>query len=299
MCHLARNTKSPKIHQAFPPSKQSNAQTSAPWTVLASLSVSAPGSRWQRPWSNTHNSPVVVEVSRCAGEAQNAAVDFCPVEETHLYLVNTKRKKHREEQLVLVVTTTKKSRHFPWCRPFFWFPLFGINHTTLPNLGLTDDFVRSGINGLNTWDRAENCAKPCRAIWPGLFRLQTQILCVARNSLGFPDFKSSRVKALLREETNKHNGSCSSCSSCWSLWWVEVFLGIEIWKVGKHCERASATMTCNSSQFSDAKPEVLLSIYRGHIHLGCMVLPSLQSIWFVYPLCFLLSKTPWNENGCS
>ena len=34
-------------------------------------------------------------MSRCAGEAQNAAVDFCPVEETHLYLVNTKRETPR------------------------------------------------------------------------------------------------------------------------------------------------------------------------------------------------------------
>ena len=75
--------------------------------------------------------------------------------------------------------------------------------------------------------------KPCRARRPGLFRLQTQILCVARNSLG-TDFKSSRRK----RPTNicYHVDHVDLCHGWRS------FLGSKFVKSRKQFERVSATM---------------------------------------------------------
>lgn len=44
--------------------------------------------------------------------------------------------------------------------PIFWLVSFWHQAYHSSNLGLTDDFVRSGINGLNTWDRVENWGNP-------------------------------------------------------------------------------------------------------------------------------------------
>lgn len=155
--------------------------------------------------------------------------------------------------------------------PFFWLVSFWHQAYHSSNLGLTDDFVRSGINGLNTWDRVENWGNP-----------------VGREGRVCLDYK---LRSCALPETpwepisSPHEGRdhMLSCWSCWSLWWVEVFFGIQICKVKKTVRKSfcynERVIPCNSLM---PKQEVLLSIYRGHIHLGCMVLPSLKSIWFVY-----------------
>ena len=197
------------------------------------------------------------------------------------------RKKETVEKKHLSKWPCQKKTTFSLCDgPFFGWFLFGIKHTTHQILALLDDFVRSGINGLNTWDRVENWGNPVGR--EGRVCLDYKLRsCALPETPWERDFKSSRRK----RPTNicYHVDHVDLCHGWRS------FLGIQICKVKKTVRKSSATMNvqfpCNSLM---PKQEVLLSIYRGHIHLGCMVLPSLKSIWLCLSECFLLSKTPWN-----
>ena len=122
-------------------------QPRAPWTVLASLSVSALGSRWHRPWR--------VENAQLAGGGRGVFFSRWSSKCCGRFFLSKV-----EESQTVFNDRQKKKRPFSLRHPIFLLVSFWHQAYHSSNLGLTDDFVRFGINGLNTWDRVENWGNP-------------------------------------------------------------------------------------------------------------------------------------------
>lgn len=176
-----------------------------------------------------------------AGEAPNAAVDFfCQRLRSYKpFLINTK--KGAEKKHLIRWQPKKKNDLFSLCRPHFLVGFFLASSIPLkswPYRWLRQVWHQRSQHMGPSW----KLGKPCRARRPGLFRLQTQILCVARNSLG-TDFKSSRRKRPY---------------VIMLIMLIFVMGGGLFWGANSESQENSSKefllqWTCNSLQFSDAK----------------------------------------------
>lgn len=186
-----------RFTQQFPPFKKKNPSTNqghlgpsshrCPWALSGHVDKGHGGSKNAQLAGGRRGDflqPVKLQMLR--------SIFFCQRLRKHTVFWWTQKRKKQRRKSTLGDSQNKNNR-FSLCRPIFLVGFFLASSIPLikswPYRWLRQVWHQRSQHMGPSW----KLGKPCRARRPGLFRLQTQILCVARNSLG-TDFKSSRRK---------------------------------------------------------------------------------------------------------